>query len=399
VLQQDPVNGDIVFAGTTEGLWKTKDGGTSWSRVSPANYIVNDVLVDPRHPESVLLATDRTGVLMSRDGGSTFSASNHGFSHRQVTSLIVDRNNPERLYVSLINNREFGGVYFSAKDGSSWSQLNSGLGSRDIFSLAQTKAGEVIAGTNQGVFALDRSSTSWKPMNLILREKITVVPVRHPKKGKPKTTTKRQWIKGEITGRVAEVKTESDRWFAATSQGLFRSLDRGKSWTGGPVMGHTNFVAVDDFGELVLAASPTGVLLSTDGASSWSELKLPNFVTRIANVSFGPKGEVWIITHMGAFRSKDSGQTWEHVMAGTPLTNLSFIGYDHEGGRLIGVAGLRGQIYESKDGGDTWTLAADAHYPIRNVAFSHGRMLAVTDFNGVLAESDAHETRSSGGGN
>jgi hypothetical protein len=84
-------------------------------------------------------------------------------------------------------------------------------------------------------------------------------------------------------------------------------------------------------------------------------------------------------------------------MAGTPLTNFSFVSYDEVGKRIIGIAGSRDRIYESKDGGDTWTLAADAHYPIRNVAVSRGRMLAVSDFNGVLAEAAASETRASGG--
>ena len=398
VLQQDPVNGDVVFAGTTEGLWKTKDGGTSWARVSPANYIVNDVLVDPRHPESVLLATDRTGVLMSHDGGNTFRAANRGFSHRQVTSLVVDHKDPARLYASLINNREFGGVYFSSNDGVSWAQFNEGLGSRDIFSLAQSPAGELVAGTNQGIFALDRQSQSWKPINVTLREKVITVPLRHPKKGKPKTTIRREWVKGQITGRVAQLKISAERWLAATSQGLYRSLDQGKSWTGGPVLGQVSFIAVDSSDDLVLGAGPTEVLLSSDGANTWSQLKLPNFVSRISNVALGPKDELWILTHMGAFRSKDSGRTWEHAMAGTPLANFSFVGYDREGERLLGTAGSHGQIYESKDGGDTWTLAADAQYPVRNVAISRGRMLAVTEFNGVLAETTPQNAQAAAGG-
>jgi ligand-binding sensor domain-containing protein len=311
---------------------------------------------------------------------------------------VVDRKDPARLYASLINNREFGGVYFSSNDGGSWAQLNEGLGSRDIFSLAQSANGEVLAGTNQGVFALDRKSQSWKPINVTLREKVVTIPVRHPKKGKAKSTVRREWVKGQITGRVAQVKISADRWLAATSQGLYRSLDQGKSWTGGPVLGQMSFVAVDSSDDLVLAASPTEVLFSRDGADTWSQLKLPNFVSRISNVSLGPKDELWILTHMGAFRSKDSGQIWEHAMAGTPLANFSFVGYDRDGGRLIGAAGSHGQIYESKDGGDTWTLAADAHYPIRNIAISRGRMLAVTEFNGVLAETP-RDTQAAGGGN
>ena len=33
VLKQDPSNPAIVYAGTTEGLWKTADEGKNWKRV------------------------------------------------------------------------------------------------------------------------------------------------------------------------------------------------------------------------------------------------------------------------------------------------------------------------------------------------------------------------------
>ena len=65
VLKQDPQRPGIVYAGTTGGLWKTLDGGAKWSLVSAPDVIVNDVLIDPRDPERVLLATDRRGVLVS----------------------------------------------------------------------------------------------------------------------------------------------------------------------------------------------------------------------------------------------------------------------------------------------------------------------------------------------
>ena len=62
VLQQDPVNPNIVYAGTTEGLWKTVDGGKTFKLITPSNYIVNDVMIDPRNAAHVLVATDRSGV-------------------------------------------------------------------------------------------------------------------------------------------------------------------------------------------------------------------------------------------------------------------------------------------------------------------------------------------------
>ena len=71
VLKQDPQRPSIVYAGTTGGLWKTVDGGDKWKLVTDDSVIVNDVLMDPREPDHVLVATDRGGVLASNDGFRT----------------------------------------------------------------------------------------------------------------------------------------------------------------------------------------------------------------------------------------------------------------------------------------------------------------------------------------
>jgi len=398
VLQQDPVNSNVVYAGTTEGLWRTTNAGTTWTRISPAYFVVNDVMIDPRNPQMVYVATDRTGVMISHDGGSTFSASNRGFSHRQVTNVVADKNDSNRLYVAMINNREFGGVFMSADGGSNWTAFNSGLGTRDIFSLDQSDSGVLVAGTNQGVFALEKNSATWKPISTTLTEKVTTVPVKTAKKGAPKTAEKRTWVKGEISGRVAQVNTSGAQWFAATTQGLYRSLDQGKSWTGGPVLGHKELVSVDAIGETVLAASTSHAMLSKDGGNTWSDVTLPNLVTRIFEVAIGPDSEVWVITPMGAFRTKDAGEKWEHIMVGQPFTNFTYVSWDRANSRLIAVAAGKKEIFESRDGGDKWTLAGSSHWPIKNITVSNGRLLAVTDFNGVLAQPEASAMKAAGGG-
>ena len=72
VLRQDPVHRDTVYAGTTEGLYKTTDAGKTFHRMTGPDVIINDVFVDPKNPERVLLATDRSGVLVSSDAARHF---------------------------------------------------------------------------------------------------------------------------------------------------------------------------------------------------------------------------------------------------------------------------------------------------------------------------------------
>ena len=120
---QDPENREVVYAGTTEGLYKTANAGRTFERMTDPDVVVNDVYVDPTDSNHVLLATDRGGVLASQDAGVTFAASNQGISERKVAALLVDRNDPDRFYAGVVNDKNYGGVFRSndaARTGSSW---------------------------------------------------------------------------------------------------------------------------------------------------------------------------------------------------------------------------------------------------------------------------------------
>jgi len=153
-LMQDPEKPEVVYAGTTEGLYKTVNAGKTFERMTDADVVVNDVYVDPGDSNRVLLATDRGGVLTSEDGGATFTPSNQGISERKVAAVLVDKDNPELLYAGVVNDKKYGGVFRSSDGGAHWEQLGTGLDGRDVFSLAETKDGHVVAGTGHGIFVL-----------------------------------------------------------------------------------------------------------------------------------------------------------------------------------------------------------------------------------------------------
>src|SRR5579875_557069 len=151
-LKLDPTQPNTIYAGTTEGLFKSTDAGATWVRVTRDDVIVNDVYVDPNQPQHVLLATDRGGVLRSEDGGLTFVASNTGFTLRQVVAYAADPQNPAKVYVGVVNDKETGGVFASDDGGVRWQQMSEGLGGRDVFSLTVTPDGTLLAGTSHGIF-------------------------------------------------------------------------------------------------------------------------------------------------------------------------------------------------------------------------------------------------------
>ena len=234
VLKQDPKDPATVYAGTTEGLWKTLDGGKTWKHVTSSEVVVNDVLIDPRNPKRVLLATDRSGVLASDDAAQTFSASNHGYAHRYVSSILADPNNTNNILVGVVNDREFGGVFATRDAGQTWQQKSAGLGGRDVFALQQIPNDGLIAGTNKGIFLLDRTSNTWRASNTIVTEKSPARLVK-AKKGTKAAKVPAVVVRSVLDARVSDIEVTPKRWLAATSAGLYSSVDQGKSWTGGQV--------------------------------------------------------------------------------------------------------------------------------------------------------------------
>lgn len=399
VLQQDPKDLDMIYAGTTEGLWRTTDAGKTWKRVTAPNLIVNDVLIDPRDPARVLIATDRSGVMMSKNGAQTFHASNRGFAHRQVAAVLADRDDSSTIYAGLVNDKEFGGVFVSRDEGERWNQLSFGLGGRDIFVLRQADDGKIVAGTNRGIFQLDARAARWEPINTVVMERTLTVP-RKAKTNKgpqplPVKTTKTEMA--ELNFRVNDVALGAQRWFAATSAGLFVSRDRGRTWRGGPVLGEADIIAVGAAtnSALLVAATPQKLLVSLDGGENWFSPKLPNFVTPLTGATLDGASNLWITTRLGSFRSSDAGDRWKHVDA--PTGNLFAITYDPNSNRLLGID-KKGGVFQSGDSGQKWHRVADAGWLLRGLSASRGRLFAATAFDGVVAQPVEPARAASGGG-
>ena len=392
VLHLDPSNTNIVYAGTTEGLWKTVDAGFTWRRMGPPNLIVNDVSVDPRQPARLLLATDRSGVLASNDAAQTAVPSNRGFSHRQVSSVVAGSAG-DTVYAGVLNDKEFGGVFVSRDAGGHWDQMNTGLAGEDIFALALADSGQLLAGTNHGVFLYDSAASRWKVTDLVLTEKTT--PVTRWVGKKKIATVKREFVKSRLAGPVNQVAVTPKQWIVASETGLYYSLDRGASWHGGPVLGENRFVGVATLGDKIAAASPSALLLSPDGGTVWTIAKLPDYIKRLHSVALGPD-RVWICSREGAFFSTDNGQTWTHVLVGMPAMQIVSVAFDAANNRTLGVAS-NGEIYSTADGKD-WRRAAEPGRALRSVTVAGNRIYGITQFSGIVAAADAASAERGGSG-
>ena len=383
VLRQDPANPDVVYAGTTEGLWKTIDGGTTFKRITPPNIIVNDVMIDPRKPSHVLVATDRSGVLLSDDAGATFAASNRGFTHRHVASLLVDRNDSNVMYSGLINDKEFGGVFATTDGGTTWLQRNAGLGTRDVFVLRQLGNGKLLAGTNAGLFTMAVGGSQWAPVGQVISETQKTVPIKGTKRTKVITTVDKK----PLNGRVYDVAILGDKLYASTTLGLLGSDDAGSTWRVLNAHPDAEIVSIHAAQQIIVAAASRKLLASVDQGQTWYEAKIPSYVTKLNSVTLdGKTSTIWIATREGALRSSDGGDTWEHVLDGLPHNHLLSIVYDAEGQRLLATAGGTFDLFQSTDDGRNWQRIK-AGFPLRNVLSVRGRIFASTAYDGVIAQS------------
>ncbi|MBV9072976.1 MAG: transcriptional regulator [Acidobacteria bacterium] len=383
VLKQDPSHPNVVYAGTTEGLFKTIDAGASWRRITSGEVIVNDVLVDSHDSNRVLLATDRSGVLASNDGGSSFETSNAGFAHRQVAALIADPEDSSALYAGLVNDKQYGGVFESRDRGTHWKQISTGLDGRDVFALRKTGP-RLLAGTSNGVFELVSSETGrWRPLDRVANEHLVLV----RKATRTRKAVYRKEVKsGLLRGRVADIEVHKSRLLVASSQGLFTSSNSGRSWQGGPLLGHTDFVLVRATPKLMAAAGRNYLLASVDDGDKWYEAKLPGVITSIRDFAITPDGGIWVASREGLYHSQDGGDTWERSLR-LPVVDLASAFYDHESNRLFVTAMNSTEIFSSSDSGVTWQHE-DSGWLLRSVLDDHGHLIASTAFDGVVISSE-----------
>ncbi len=134
--------GPLWSSGGERGLYKTKDGGTTWKLVLSSNEWtgVTDLIIDPRNEKILYAATwqrhrtvaayvgggEGTAIHKSTDGGETWSKLKTGLPTTDMgkIGLAISPINPDVLYAAIELDRKKGAIYRSNNQGGSWTKMS-----------------------------------------------------------------------------------------------------------------------------------------------------------------------------------------------------------------------------------------------------------------------------------
>jgi hypothetical protein len=122
----DPQSPQTIYLGARgSGVWKTTNGGASWTPVSDSlpTLTVSGLAIAPSQPQRVYLATP-SGIFRSDDGAATWQQVNTSVMNVLAIdggAMIVDPSNPNVVFANACGNPITGGVQKSIDGGVTWS--------------------------------------------------------------------------------------------------------------------------------------------------------------------------------------------------------------------------------------------------------------------------------------
>ena len=469
-LAISPANAAVMYAGTSAGLFVSQNAGESWTFSSALPPGVGSIVID--NAGQTLYAAAGGRVYRTSDGGVTWSKTT-------LTSfpgvVAIDPDDPSRVYAGTTE----GLVYRSTDGGSTWSP--GGVASPEATSIAVvpgTSTTAYLAGS-AGVFKTTDGGESWTRLTsldttlgpITINSYFVAIDPAQPQIIFASRSSETgchlcssnsggsSWgCGGNLFSPVAALGFDHSgqtRIYAATSGGLYKSVDSGMNWTKSYGGLSVYALAVTPEGTAALfAGTSAGVFRSTDHAGHWSSSGAGIHATTIPSLATAPIGmaKLFAGTDASSLFARNGDQGWKALEA-APETFGSIAalavspsnpdaafaggyagiirtddGFDHGAISTLRFpvstiaidptaptnvyAGqaerfeLRGGVSKSSDGGATWnpTTLTQAVYALVIDSLHPSTIYAGTDFDagyyggggGIFKSTDAGETWTKG---
>jgi photosystem II stability/assembly factor-like uncharacterized protein len=272
-----PIRGNVSHG---DGVWKTTDGGKSWSFMGLADTRqIADIVVNPTNPDVVYVGAlghvwapnPQRGVFRSKDGGKTWEKVLFRNDSTGVIDLVMDPNDPNVLYAALwqtgrtpwlLSSGGAGSGLFKTTDGGgTWTEItrNPGLPTGIWGNIGVTVSGANsnrlwanIEADSGGVFRSDDAGKTWQRVNA------------------DRSLRQRAWYYTKIHADPKDTNVVYDN-----NVSFMKSVDGGKTFRpvrGGMQHGDSHDLWIDPKNpNRMIESDDGGGEVTVDGGKTWSE--------------------------------------------------------------------------------------------------------------------------------
>ncbi len=299
----DPLDPDIVYIGSWYEVYKSTDGGETWTDYPYPGQAICGVTVNPVTPTILYAAGNSFSnnnyvmtFFKSTDAGETWSATTLNQHAGNSYSLSIDPQDPDIIYIggSINTSSVIPKVYKSTNGGSNFNDESSGIDegySIRALAVHPTDQNTVYAGSYlSGVYRSTDAGNSW---TLATPSSITYI------------------------FSLATSSTEPDLVYAGSTYDIYKSTDAGVTWdtASNGLSGYQfqKIAASQQTTGTAYTVNSSGVHGTVDAGTNWYACNSGIQLGRVAllNTYHQSPSTLYVeLQEIGFFRSNDNGTTW-----------------------------------------------------------------------------------------
>ena len=358
----------------------------SWVPTGPAGGIVGSLVIHPDDPR-ILWAGTSGGVFKSTNGGASWTPTNQGLTGLRISALAVAPSDPETLYAAVRAPFSGTGVFRSTDGGATWTRASASPRPPNPLALVLELAvhprnpNVVYAATPQGLY---KTGTGRGPWGRVLDgdvRSVAIDPVRPAivyagglSEVRKSTNGGGTWSAGVPVGQstlgilLIDPKDPRRIW-AGGSGGLFRTTNGGAFWQPAssglpnrPVLSLALAPSSGRGADILWAGTTNGTFRSGNGGGTWVRASQGMRGQEINALVAHPRqpGTLWAGSGTlekegpGVFKTTNNGMAWRMSNRGLLALHLEVLAFDPQTPGVV-WAGTDGRgVFRSADSGATW---------------------------------------------